>query len=155
MKKVIILLSILSGVVWGVVGANLAREAWGAYVYWAIPLSGFIGFGVWQACKNIYRKSLLWLIPLTPLSLLLAPLVFGLILALLGLVDPQKKEGIEFLFASPYSVIWGLFKYDIFWKLLPWAFGNHLVFWYLYQIDEKYIQAELSTPLRAPRSTSR
>ena len=128
----------------------------GSMFFWTVPLSSLIGLGVWYICKGPYKGKFIWVLLLAPLSLLLAPIAFGLLLALVGLVDPQKKEGIEFLLTSPLGVAWGLFKYGIYWKLLPWAFGNHLIFWYLHQIDERRcIQSELSTTLRASRSVTR
>ena len=122
----LILISAITGLLWGILGAYLTQEVAGLYSWLAAPSCLFIGAFIYFLSRRFYRMSVWALIPVSIVSTFVAVAVFGLFVGAADLIrDIPSRVGWEVVIQGMISCLWGLVCIPLYWVLFLLAFGNH------------------------------
>lgn len=119
-------LSIILGLLWGMLGSYVLKQAMGPWV-WVAALAGpFIGLLVYWASRRVYARPFWVLIPLALVSTVVGVALFGLAVGLVDLFREIPDRRTWAVVVQGMNIcLWGLFFQPAFWVLFPLAFGNH------------------------------
>lgn len=134
MKPAIV--SAISGLAWGLLGAYLTRKVAGPHSWFAAPGGIVIGLVVFWISRWTYRKPFWVLVPTAILSTFIAVAVFGFCLGVADLIrDMPNRIGWAVVVQSMNACLWGLFFVPLYWSLFLLAFGNHALVRHFWRID--------------------
>lgn len=138
-----LLVSLISGVLWGILGSFVTYNLFGPFSWWAAPSGILIGYLVYRLSQPFYTKSIWVLIPVAILSTFVAVALFGLSL---GLADLARGVPNNIAWAvivqGMLACLGGLVFVPFLWLLFPLSFGNHVLIRFL----SRRAQASLPGP---------
>ena len=148
--------SIISGLLWGILGSLATLSVFGPRSWFAAPLGALIGSLVYFLSRRFYTRSLLALIPVSILSTFVAVALFGLCL---GAVDLFRGTGNRIPWAvivqGMNACLWGLLYIPIYWLLFPLSFGNHALIRHLTLQTQARSEQEAAVGLRGAEEVAR
>lgn len=126
-----LLVSIVSGLCWGILGSLSTQSLFGPFAWFAAPLGVPIGLLVYWMSRRFYSKSLWVLLPVAVIFTFGAVALFGLCLGVVDLSrDAPNRIAWAVIVESMNACLWGLIFIPIYWLLFPLSFGNHALIRY-------------------------
>ena len=118
--------SIISGLMWGIIGSLATQSSLGPFSWLAAPLGMIIGLFVYRLSRRFYSRSIWMLIPVSLISTFLAVALFGLCIGLIDLsrAIPNRIPW-AVVFQAMNACLWGLIFIPVYWLLFPLSFANH------------------------------
>jgi hypothetical protein len=134
MKTVVV--SAMSGLLWGLLGAYLTRNIAGPYSWLAAPSGPVIGLFVFYVSRWTYWRPVWVLIPTAMVSTFLAVGLFGLFLGFADLSRAMPNRiGWAVVVQSMLACLWGIIFIPLYWPLFLLSFGNHALLRHLATTD--------------------
>jgi len=127
MKNPPALVSALSGLLWGILGALLTYRSAGPHSVYAAIAGPGIGLAIYFLSRWMYSRGKLSLVLWTVVSTYIAVALFGLALGVADAFRPIERTTWGVIVQSVLACVWGLTFLPAFWLLFPLSGGNHLL----------------------------
>jgi len=117
---------ILSGLIWGILGAWLSAGGVPSFRWFAVPGGILIGALIYRTSRWTYRASPWALLPTAAVTTVIAVALFGLAV---GLVDLARgipgRIPLAVVLQTVLGFLWGLLYSPLLWWLFLLALANH------------------------------
>jgi hypothetical protein len=124
--------SIISGLLWGTLGSLATLSSFGPRSWFAAPFGALIGLLVYWASRRFYSRSFRALVPVSIVSTFAAVALFGLCLGAVDLFwGTTSRIGWAVVVQGMNACLWGLIFIPTYWLLFPLSFANHALVRYL------------------------